>query len=60
MFFGKIVDVGTPCSNRADFRLKAINAPLRVHMQLGDKPASDKAYAHFRHSVSLTQRGFPV
>jgi len=58
MLFGKIHDVGSACSERADFRLDPINALIRIHVQLGDEPAPYEAYSHFWHPVLLKKDGF--
>jgi hypothetical protein len=53
MLFGKIDDVGSACSDCADLRLNPINAFIRIHMQVGDEPASYETYSHFWHPVLL-------
>jgi hypothetical protein len=58
MLFDKIDDLGSACSDCADFRLDPINALIRIHMQLGDEPTSYEAYSHFWHPVLLRIDGF--
>src|SRR5262249_55833290 len=49
MFLGKIEHMVAARGNRRHLRVEPIDPPISVHMQLGNKPASDKAYSDFRH-----------
>jgi hypothetical protein len=43
--------------NRRHLRVKPIDPPIGVHVQLGNKPTSDKANSDFRHRRSPFREG---
>jgi len=49
MLLGKIEHMVAARGNRRHLRVEPIDPLIGVHVQLGNKPASDKAYSDFRH-----------
>src|SRR5262249_62228191 len=49
VFFGKTEPGAAPRGNRRHLRVEPVYPLIGVHMQLGDKAASDKAHSDFRH-----------
>src|SRR5262249_33222171 len=49
MLLGEIEHVVAARGNRRHLRIEPIDPPIGVHVQLGDKAASDKANSDFRH-----------
>src|SRR5262245_31875447 len=49
MLFGKIEHMVAARGNRRQLRVQPIDPLIGVHVQLGNKPTSDKAYSDFRH-----------
>src|SRR5499427_153047 len=49
VLFGKIAHMVAARGNRRQLRVEPIDPLIGVHVQLGNKPTSDKAYSDFRH-----------
>jgi hypothetical protein len=43
-------------SNGAHLRIEAIDPLIRIHVQFGDKAASDKTHSYFCHDALLRKR----
>ena len=57
MLLGKIEHMVAARGNRRHLRVKPIDPPIGVHVQLGNKPTSDKANSDFRHRRSPFREG---
>ena len=49
VLLGELEDMVAARGNRRHLRVEPIDPLIGVHVQLGNKPTSDKAYSDFRH-----------
>src|SRR5262245_41130418 len=53
MLLREIEDMVAACGNGAHFRIEPIDAFIGIHVQFGDKAASDKTNPYLRHAHSF-------